>query len=215
MTTLCNRRRFLSVAAEAVAGLALNVWAPCLRAAPAQPKADADNPTVIDAHTHFYDPGRPQGVPWPPRDDKLLYRPVLPKDYRSLPVPHAVTGTVVVEASPRLEDNQWVLDLAATNPFIVGVVGNLPAGTKGFAAQLRRFAANKLFRGIRLRDRKLEGTLEDPAFVADLKLLAELNLSLDLVGGLEILAYADRLANQMGGLRLIIDHLAGVAEVLN
>ena len=29
---------------------------------------------MIDTHTHFYDPTRAQDVPWPPRDDKLLYR---------------------------------------------------------------------------------------------------------------------------------------------
>ena len=153
---------------------------------------------------------RPQGVPWPPREHKLLYRTVLPKDYRALPVPRPVAGTVVVEASPWVEDNQWVLDLAAREPFIFGLVGNLPVGTKAFAGHLKRFAANKLFRGIRIRDRKLEGTLDDPAFVSDLKLLADYDLSLDLVGGSEILPYADRLARTTPNLRIIIDHLAGV-----
>jgi L-fuconolactonase len=86
-------------------------------------------------------------------------------------VPWPVSGTVVVEASPWLEDNQWVLDLAAHEPFIVGFVGNLRVGTEVFAGHLKRFAANRLFRGIRLRDRKLEGTLDDPAFVGDLRLL--------------------------------------------
>ena len=42
---------------------------------------------IIDSHVHFYDPTRAQGVPWPPREDKLLYRPVLPKDYRALQLP--------------------------------------------------------------------------------------------------------------------------------
>jgi predicted TIM-barrel fold metal-dependent hydrolase len=149
-------------------------------------------------------------VPWPPRDDKLLYRTVLPKDYRALPVPHPVTGTVVVEASPWLEDNQWVLDLAAREPFIVGLVGNLPVGTKQFAGHLKRFAANRLLRGIRIRDRKLDGALDEAAFVSDLKLLADHDLSLDLVGGGELLPFADRLAKQIPSLRIIIDHLAGV-----
>ena len=153
---------------------------------------------------------RPQGVPWPPPDDKLLYRPVFPKDYRALPVPRPVTGTVVVEASPWLEDNQGVLDLAAKEPFIVGFVGNLPVGTKGFAGLVKRFAANKLFRGIRIGDRKLEGKLDDPASASDLKLLADYDLSLDLLGGREILAFADRLAKNVPSLRIIIDHLAGV-----
>ena len=210
MSAIHTRRQFLTAAAQAVAGVTLTGWASALRAAPSQAASRTGDFTVIDTHTHFYDPTRAQGVPWPPRDDKLLYRPVLPKDYRALPVPRPVSGTVVVEASPWLEDNQWVLDLAAKEPFIVGVVGNLPVGAKQFAGHLKRFAGNRLFRGIRIRDRKLEGTLDDPAFVSDLKLLADRDLSLDLVGGTEILPYADRLAKAVPGLRIIIDHLAGV-----
>ena len=210
MTSVHSRRRFLTAAAQAVVGVTLTGWASALRVAPGQPAMEAGSFTVIDTHTHFYDPSRPEGVPWPPRDDKVLCRTVLPKDYRALPVPRPVSGTVVVEASPWVEDNQWVLDLAAHEPFIVGFVGNLPVGTKQFAGHLKRFAANKLFRGIRIRDRKLEGTLDDPAFVSDLRLLADHDLSLDLVGGREILPYADRLAKEVPKLRIIIDHLAGV-----
>ena len=29
---------------------------------------------IVDTHTHFYDPFRPQGVPWPEKDDEILYR---------------------------------------------------------------------------------------------------------------------------------------------
>jgi L-fuconolactonase len=213
MGAICSRRRFLIASVETVAGLTFTGWASALRAAPGKPAAAAGSTssfTLIDAHTHFYDPTRPAGVPWPPREDKLLYRRVLPEDYRVLPVPKPVTGTVVVEASPWVEDNQWVLDLAAKEPFIVGLVGNLPVGTKEFAGHLKRFAANKVFRGIRIRDRKLDGTLDDTAFVSDLKLLADHDLSLDLVGGTEVLSFADRLAREVPVLRIVIDHLAGV-----
>jgi L-fuconolactonase len=211
VTGFYDRRRFLTATAKAVAAATLTAYGPAVRAAPEVPPAGAAGLTLIDTHTHFYDPTRAQGVPWPPREDKLLYRPVFPKDYRALPVPRPVTGTVVVEASEWPEDNQWVLDLAAHDPFIVGFVGNLPVGTKAFAGHLKRFAANKLFRGIRLRDHKLERALDDPAFVSDLKLLAAHDLSLDLVGGIEILPFALRLARAVPGLRVIIDHLAGVA----
>jgi len=205
-----RRRRFLGVSGRAVAGATLTGWASAVRAAPGKRAASTSSVTLIDTHTHFYDPTRVQGVPWPPRDDKLLYRRVLPKDYRALPVPQSVTGTVVVEASPWLEDNQWVLDLAAHEPFIVGFVGNLPIGTKQFAGHLKYFAANNLFKGIRIRNRKLEGTLDDSAFVSDLKLLADHDLSLELVGSRAILPFADQLAKEVPGLRIIIDHLAGV-----
>jgi len=210
MMDVYHRRRFLAASVRTVAGVTLTGWASSVQAASGQPATGAGDFAVIDTHTHLYDPTRAQGVPWPPRDDKLLYRPVLPKDYRALPVPQPVMGTVVVEASPWLEDNQWVLDLAAHESFVVGFVGNLPVDTKEFAGHLKRFAVNKLFRGIRLRDRKLEGTLDDPAFVRDLKLLADHDLSLDLVGGCEILPFADRLAKEVPSLRIVIDHLAGV-----
>jgi len=210
MSVACSRRHFLAAAAQTVAGVSLIGSSSAARVASDVPARGASSFTVIDTHTHFYDPTRAQGVPWPPRDDKLLYRQVLPRDYRALPVPRPVTGTVVVEASPWLEDNQWVLDLAAREPFIVGFVGNLLVGTKEFAGHLKRFAVHKLFRGIRLRDRKLEGTLDDPAFVNNLKLLADHDLSLDLVGGREILPFADRLAKEVSQLRIVIDHLAGL-----
>jgi L-fuconolactonase len=190
--------------------MAVTGWASALRAAPGQTAAVTDGLTVIDTHTHFYDPSRPEGVPWPPREQSRLYRTVLPKDYRALPVPRPVAGTVAVEASPWIEDNQWVLDLADSDLFIVGLVGNLPVGTKQFAGHLKRFAANKVFRGIRIRGRKLEGTLDDRAFISDLRLLAGHDLSLDLVGGSEILSFADRLATELTSLRIVIDHLAGV-----
>src|SRR5277367_5009389 len=100
MSTICTRRQFLTTASQAVAGVTLTGLA---SAAVGQSTGGASSFTVIDAHTHFYDPTRPEGVPWPPRDDKLLYRPVLPKDYRAVPVPRPVTGTVVIEASAWLE----------------------------------------------------------------------------------------------------------------
>lgn len=166
--------------------------------------------SLVDTHVHFYDPGRPQGVPWPSREERRLYRKVMPADYRALAVPRQAGGVLVVEASPWVEDNQWVLDLADKDPFILGLVGNLPVGAREFAEHLKRFAANPLFRGIRIRERKLAGTLEEAAFLADLRFLNESGLSLDLVGGLEILPYANRLSQELPDLRIVIDHLAGV-----
>ena len=36
---------------------------------------------IIDTHTHFYDPTRPQGIPWPPAENELLYRTVQPNHH--------------------------------------------------------------------------------------------------------------------------------------
>lgn len=194
-----NRRHFL----QAAAGLAATVG--CAETSAPRPAK------IIDTHTHFYDPTRPQGVPWPPKDDALLYRTVLPKDYRALPVPQRVDGTVVVEASPWVEDNQWLLDLAAREPFIVGLVGNLPIGTPEFATQLKRFAAHPLFRGVRIRDGSFEQSLGEPAFVKDLHAVAERGLCFDVHSPPAWVSQAGWLARLVPNLRIIINHVANAA----
>ncbi|PYV08387.1 MAG: amidohydrolase [Acidobacteria bacterium] len=193
---------------RAAAGLAPG-WLPGLAGAPAVRTA-ARPPLIIDTHTHFYDPARPQGVPWPPKDNAILYRTVLPAHYRALPKPFPVAGTVVVEASAWVEDNQWILDLAARDRFIVGLVGHLPVGTAEFAGSLDRFAVRPLFRGIRVGGAGLDTALGEPRFVADLARLAERDLVLDVVGSPDMLPSVERLARQLPQLRIVIDHVAGV-----
>ncbi|HXJ38795.1 MAG TPA: hypothetical protein VNH18_05925, partial [Bryobacteraceae bacterium] len=74
--------------------------------------ADAAPAHVIDVATHFYDTSRPQGVPWPPANQPVLYKPTFPARYREAIRPHRVDGVVAIEASPWLEDNLWLLTLA-------------------------------------------------------------------------------------------------------
>ena len=116
---------------------------------------------IVDTHTHLYDPTRPQGIPWPNKDNELLYRTVLPKHFSETANPCDVTHTVVVEASVWVEDNDWILDLAKDAPSIVGFVGNLDPQQDGYIADLDRLSKNPLFRGLRLRRKELE-RVDDP-----------------------------------------------------
>lgn len=165
---------------------------------------------ILDTHTHFYDPSRPQGVPWPDEKDSFLYRTVLPTELKSIAQPLGVTGTIVVEASPWVEDNEWVLNLAAKEPFIEGLVGHLKPGKPNFARDLERFAANRLFRGIRVGLWDIPLAPESSAFIADLKQLAARDLSLDVLGGPAELVRISQIAAAIPELRIVIDHCAGV-----
>ncbi len=158
---------------------------------------------AIDSHVHFYDPRRPEGVPWPPREDSLLYRPVLPPEMKSLARPCGVSGVIVIEASPWIEDNQWLLDLASAEPIILAIVGHLNPAAPDFASHLRRFAANPLFRGIRLG----HAALSSPHTPAALRQLASMGLSLDLLGGASMLPDAERIACDFPQLSVIVDHM--------
>jgi predicted TIM-barrel fold metal-dependent hydrolase len=164
---------------------------------------------IIDTHTHFYDPTRPQGVPWPGKDDKLLFRRVLPDEFKKLVKPFGVVGTIVVEASPWVEDNQWLLELAAREPFLVGVIGRLDPRTDDFAKNLHRFARNPLFRGIRLTHSELKAGLKEN-LVERCKLLIEHNLVLDVNGGPDMPADVAWLASELPKLRIVINHAANL-----
>src|SRR5205085_11673674 len=122
-----------------------------------------------------------------------------------------VVGAIEVEASPWLEDNQWVLDVAAKDTIIVGTVGDLEPGKPDFRKQLERFHRNPLFRGIRygnLWDRNLGAELSNTAFVSGLKALAEAGLELDTANpDPALIASIVRLTDQVPNLRVVIDHL--------
>jgi len=162
---------------------------------------------IIDTHTHFYDPTRPQGVPWPSKNNKSLYRPVLPPEYKRLAAPLGVVATVVVEASPWVEDNQWLLDLAAKHTFIAGITGNLDPASAGFEKQLIRFAGNPLYRGIRISQSGLAAGLKQGGkFFDRIAMLAARNLQLDVNGGPDMPLLAARLASKLPRLRIVINH---------
>lgn len=140
---------------------------------------------------------------WPPREDSLLYRPVLPADLKPLARPCGVAGVIVIEASPWTGDNQWLLDLASAEPFILAVIGRLDPAAPDFAAFLRRFAANPLFRGVRLP----HAALSSPGTPSALRQLDSLGLSLDLLGGASMLPDAVRVAREFPHLPVIVDHM--------
>jgi predicted TIM-barrel fold metal-dependent hydrolase len=174
------------------------------------PAAEPSRLRVIDTHTHFYDPTRPQGVPWPGKGTKL-YRKVLPADWRALAAPHGCRETVVVEASAWVEDNQWILDLAATEKSIVGFVGHLDPGSD-FEGHLRRFSKNPVFRGIRWSSGHLADASKKEAVMAGARLLAELGLELDLNGACTNLPVAAKLAAEVPDLRIVINHLGASGD---
>ena len=174
------------------------------------PAVQSSSLRVIDTHTHFYDPTRPEGVPWPGKGTKL-YRKVLPADWLTLASVHGCRETVVVEASPRVEDNQWILDLATREKSIVGFVGHLDAGPQ-FEGHLRRFSKNPVFRGIRWNSGHLVDASKSNAVKIGARLLAQLGLELDLNGSCMGLPAAGKLADEVPDLRIVINHLGAPGD---
>jgi predicted TIM-barrel fold metal-dependent hydrolase len=169
---------------------------------------------IIDTHIHLFDTMRPEGVPWPAKEDAALYRPALPERYRGIAAPLGITGAIEVECSPLVEDNQWVLDTIAGAPIVLGTVGNLDPGASDFGRLLERFHRNPRFLGIRYGDlwgRDFAREAERAEFVAGLKLLAEANLALDTANpSPALLETVVRITDRVPNLRVVIDHLPQV-----
>lgn len=166
---------------------------------------------VVDTHTHFYDPSRSEGVPWPPQGTPL-YRTVMPRDWKAVAEPVGVRETIVVEASPWVEDNQWVLDIARDDPSIVGLVGNLDPRNPDFSKHLKRFAKNPIFRGIRWRSDLVPLDGDRQLLTRAASELSDFDLELDLNGPSQALPLVNRLAGDVPGLRIVINHLGGSGD---
>jgi L-fuconolactonase len=177
----------------------------------AKPTSESDPISVIDTHIHLYDTNRSDGVPWPPTSDKVLYRPVLPPHFDAICEANGVAATVIVEASDRVEDNQWMLDLVKHNPDrYLGLVGNLPIGSDEFIGLIDRFAADKRFVGLRMRQRPGGDDFFTDAVWRDLQYLADKGLTLDVLMSQFDLADVSSIAERVPSLKILINHLTGL-----
>jgi L-fuconolactonase len=78
--------------------------------------------TIVDAHQHFWDPGRAE-YPWMTEEVAPLRRRFGPDELAPLLREHGVSGTVVVQARQELDETRELLAIADATPFVWGVVG--------------------------------------------------------------------------------------------
>jgi L-fuconolactonase len=206
-----SRRAFLTGVAAAAAAAAM----------PWSSEAQAPSIPIIDAHIHLFDPTRPQGAPYSgPRpavsgvEGSAPGAPPIaayPERYRRLAVPLGVVGAIKVEASPWIEDNLWVLEVAQRDPIIVGVIGNLEPDKPEFPEYLARYHKNPLFRGIRygnLWGRDISKQSRNPDFISGLRLLAQADLVMDTANPtVPLLEAMLRISDAVPTLRIVLDHL--------
>lgn len=166
---------------------------------------------LIDTHIHFYDTTRKVTMSWPPKDDKVLYKPHLPAEYSQLAKAAGVTGVVIVEASNHLQDNRWVLDLVQGDNFYLGLVGNVDVYRDDFEEQLLKLKQDRRFVGVRPRGPKTIDYANERV-LANLAVLAKHNLTMDYLtnsGGIAGIEAIDRVARAIPDLRIVVNHCLG------
>ena len=174
-------------------------------------EAESEPVPIFDCHVHLWDLRRPEGLGWIKKDNATLYRDFLPSDHEPIARANQVRGVVVIQAGQSLPDNQWNLDITASNKQLYrGVVGNLSEviGTEGFKPLFEKLCNDPRYAGYRLSGR-YQKELTD-AFYHDLRLTATKGRSVDfLVGGYSFEEIAE-IADRVPDLRIILDHLGGI-----
>ncbi len=164
---------------------------------------------VIDSHVHVWDPARVD-YPW------LVEAPALDRRFDVSDIDNeldaaGVVAVILVQAADHIDDTQLMLELAASNARVAGVVGWVPLLDPPAAERFLDGWASSAIVGVRHlvhRDRNPD-LLADPRIDDVLAMLAERNLTFDVCAETEhLLRLVPALADRHPSLTLVIDHLA-------
>jgi L-fuconolactonase len=175
----------------------------------------------IDAHQHFWHYSATE-YPWIGAGMERLARDYLPADLAPHLAAVGLSGSVAVQARQSLAETRWLLDLAAANPLVRGVVGWVNLRSDGVADELAEFSSHPKFVGVRhvVQDEPDPRFLLGDTLIRGLRHLAPLSLTYDLLLYPHQLPAAAELAALLPEQPLVLDHLAkprvrdGVATAL-
>ena len=163
----------------------------------------------IDSHQHFWS-YNPAEYGWINDQMKVLRRDFLPADLKPELQQNGFQGSIAVQARQSLTETQWLLDLAAQNPFIKGVVGWIDLCAPDVEQQISQFVKDPRFVGVRhiIQDEPDEAFMLRAEFINGLHYLQKYDLTYDLLIFPKHLSNALKLVVQFPALRFVIDHLA-------
>ena len=163
----------------------------------------------IDAHQHFwkFDPVRDS---WITEDMDVIRRDFLPQDLMHILMHNHIEGCIAVQASQTEKENQFLLDLAATNPFIKGIVGWVDLQADDVEESLKYYSKHDKMVGFRhvLQGEPQRDLMLNKEFTRGIGLLNKYGFTYDVLIFPDQLVYADELAAQFPDQPFVIDHIA-------
>lgn len=164
---------------------------------------------MIDTHHHLWRFNEAD-YGWMDDSMELLKRDYLPAELKKELEKSGVSGTIVVQARQKLEETRWLLELAAQNDFIKGVVGWVDLRSPGLVDQLEEFAGHPKMLGVRhvIHDEADDDFMLRPAFMKGIEKLGDFNLSYDLLLFPKHLERAIELVSMFPDQRFVLDHIA-------
>lgn len=162
----------------------------------------------IDAHQHFwqFDPVRDAWI-----DDAMsvIRRDFLPEDLQPLLTANGIDGCVAVQADQSETETEFLLDLAAKNEHIKGVVGWVDLRKKNVKERLAHYAKNQLFKGVRhIAQGEADDFLLRPDVQHGIGFLAHYDLTYDILVFARQLPAVIELVKAFPQQKFVLDHLA-------
>jgi L-fuconolactonase len=163
----------------------------------------------IDAHQHFwvYDP---REYNWIDKTMASLRRDFLPADLKPELDREGFEGCVAVQARQTLDEARWLLELAESEPSIVGVVGWADLRSPRLRSDLKSFAGNSKLVGLRhiVQSEPDDRFLLQPEFLRGISVLEEFELAYDILIYPRHLPVAAEFVGRFPRQRFVVDHLA-------
>ena len=162
----------------------------------------------IDAHQHFWI-YNPLEYAWIDESMAGIRRDFLPGDLKPLLEKNELQGSILVQVRQTVEETRWMLELAETNPFILGVVGWADLRSRNLRAQLESFANKRKLVGIRhIIQSEPDDFLLDADFLCGISMLQEFDLAYDILIYAKHLPVAAKFVERFPRQRFVVDHLA-------
>jgi len=162
----------------------------------------------IDAHHHLWNYS-PEEYDWIDVRMQALRRDFLPADLERELKLADVQATIAVQARQTLEETSWLLDIAAGNKFIQGVVGWAPIAEKDFPETLDALQQKIKFKGLRhVVQGEANGFLDSAEFNRGIEAMRDTSLVYDLLIFARQLAEATRFVSRHPNQIFVLDHIA-------
>ncbi|HLH07716.1 MAG TPA: amidohydrolase family protein [Terriglobales bacterium] len=163
----------------------------------------------IDAHQHFWK-YKPDEYDWIDDTMPALRRDFLPEHLAPELSGAGIDGTIAVQARQSLAETKWLLQLAAANPFILGVVGWVDLQSPDLRSSLAELAGSPKLVGVRhvVQSEPDDRFLLRPAFLQGIAALEEFGLTYDILIYSRHLQVAAEFVRHFPKQRFVLDHLA-------
>lgn len=164
---------------------------------------------MIDAHQHFWQLSRGD-YDWPNDTVAPIFRDFGPGDLAPQLAAAGVTQTVLVQATPTVEETEYLLRLARTTDFVAGIVGWVDFEAADASETIDRLAADPMLKGLRPMLQSIDDTdwILRPSAEPALRHMAARGLRFDALIQPRHLGAVATLARRHPDLAIVIDHIA-------